>query len=249
MRSDIFTNVEQQVAGPGFVLQNSKLLKATVNGEFYARRGAMVAYQGNARFEYQGMTSGEGTMKDKLMRAAKGAISGEGVPLMKVVGQAEVFLADKAADIFLIDLEGSDALSINGSNVLAFESTLHYDIRMIANAGALAGAGLFNTILSGTGRVAITSQGTPVVLETNQPTFVDPNAAICWSANLNVQVVRSEGLGAFVGRTSGEQFQMNFAGPGFVVVQPSEDAAGIGQTGTQGQGGGGGMLGGLLGGR
>jgi uncharacterized protein (AIM24 family) len=246
MRSDIFSNVEQQATAPGFVLQNSKLLKATVNGEFFARRGAMVAYQGNARFEYQGVTSGEGTMKDKLMRAAKGAISGEGVPLMKVAGQAEVFLADKAADIFLIDLDGSDALSINGSNILAFESTLRYDIRMIANAGALAGAGLFNTILSGTGRVAITSKGTPVVLETNQPTFVDPNAAICWSANLNVQLTQSGGLGGFI-RNSGEQFQMNFSGPGFVVVQPSEDAAGIGQTGTQQSGGG--VLGGLLGGR
>jgi uncharacterized protein (AIM24 family) len=246
MRSEIFSNVEQQVSAPGFVLQNSKLLKATVNGEFYARRGAMVAYQGNARFEYQGMTSGEGTMKDKLMRAAKGAISGEGVPLMKVVGQAEVFLAENASDIFLIDLDGSDALSINGANLLAFESTLKYDIKMIANAGALAGAGLFNTVVYGTGRVAITAQGTPVVLETNQPTFVDPNAAICWSASLNVQVVRSEGLGAFLGRTAGEQFQMNFSGPGFVVVQPSERGAGIGATGTQQQGGG--MLGGLLGG-
>jgi uncharacterized protein (AIM24 family) len=251
MRSDIFTNVEQQVSAPGFVLQNSKLLKATVNGEFYARRGAMVAYQGNARFEYQGITAGEGTMKDKLMRAAKGAISGEGVPLMKVVGQAEVFLADKAADIFLIDLDGSDALSINGASLLAFESTLRYDIKMMTNAGAFAGAGLFNTIVHGTGRVAITSKGTPVVLETNQPTFVDPNAAICWSANLNVQLVRSEGMGAFFGRTSGEQWQMNFAGPGFVVVQPSEDAAGIGQSGTQPSGGNnpGGMLGNLLGGR
>jgi uncharacterized protein (AIM24 family) len=209
----------------------------------------MVAYQGNAKFEYQGITSGEGTMKDKLVRAAKGAISGEGVPLMKVVGQAEVFLADKAANIFLIDLDGADALSINGSNILAFESTLSYDIRMITNAGALAGAGLFNTIVQGTGRVAITSKGTPVVLETNQPTFVDPNAAICWSANLNVQLVRSAGLGALVGRTSGEALQMNFSGPGFVLVQPSEDAAGIGQTGTQQQGGPGGMLGGLLGGR
>jgi uncharacterized protein (AIM24 family) len=248
MRSDIFTNVEQQVAAPGLVLQSAKMLKATVNGEFYARRGAMVAYQGNCRFEYQGMTSGEGSMKDKLMRAAKGAISGEGVPLMKVVGQAEVFLADAAADIFLIDLDGSDALSINGANLLAFESTLTYDIRMIANAGALAGAGLFNTIVQGTGRVAITAQGTPVVLETNQPTFVDPNAAICWSAGLNVQVVRSEGLGAFLGRTSGEQWQMNFSGQGFVVVQPSERGAGIGQTGTQ-QTQGGGVLGGLLGGR
>lgn len=248
MRSDIFNNTEQQMTAPGFALQNAKLLKATVNGDFYARRGAMVAYQGNCRFEYQGLTSGEGTMKDKLVRAAKGAVSGEGVPLMKVIGQAEVFLADNASDVFLIDLDGSDALSVNGSNILAFESTLSYDIKMIANAGALAGAGLFNTVVYGTGRVAITSLGTPVVLETNQPTFVDPNAAICWSANLSVQLVRSEGLGAFVGRTSGEQWQLNFTGPGFVVVQPAEGVGGIGQTGAQ-QNQGGGMLGGLLGGR
>lgn len=249
MRSDLFTNVEQQAAAPGLQLQNSKLLKATVNGEVYARRGAMVAYQGNARFEYQGVTSGQGTMKDKLVRAAKSAVTGEGVPLMKVVGQAEVFLADAASDIFLIDLDGSDALSINGKNILAFDATLSYDIKMVANAGALAGAGLFNTIVHGTGRVAITSEGTPVVLETNQPTFVDPNAAICWSANLGVQLVRSEGMGALFGRTSGEQWQMNFSGPGFVVVQPSEGQAGVGQTGTQPSQGAGGMLGGILGGR
>lgn len=251
MRSEIFANVEQQTSAPGFVLQNSKLLKATINGgDFFARRGAMVAYQGQARFEYQGITSGEGTMKDKLMKAAKGAITGEGVPLMKVSGQAEVFLADQAADIFLIDLDGSDALSINGSSVLAFESSLQWDIKMMANAGALAGAGLFNTYFSGTGRVAITSKGTPVVLDCSQiPTYVDPNAAICWSANLNVQMQRSEGMGVLFGRTSGEAVQMMFHGPGFVIVQPNEMVAGVGQTGTTPQQGVGGALGGLLGGR
>ncbi|MFN0091329.1 MAG: AIM24 family protein [Acidimicrobiales bacterium] len=248
MRSQLFNNMEQQSAAPGFALQNSKLLKATVNGEFFSRRGAMVAYQGNVRFEHQGITSGEGTMKDKLMRAAKGAISGEGVPLMKVVGQGEVFLADDAADIFLVDLDGSDALSINGSNILAFESSLSWDIKLVANAGALAGAGLFNTIVSGTGRVAITSRGTPVVLQTDEaPTFVDPNAAICWSANLAVNVTRTEGIALF-GRSAGEAMQMNFSGPGFVVVQPSEGPVGIGQSGAQQNQSKGGVLGGLLGG-
>lgn len=252
MRSDLFANVEQPASQPGLALQSSKLLKATLNGTtLFARRGAMVAYQGGARFEYQGALSGEGTMKDKLLKAAKGAIGGEGVPLMKVSGQAEVFLADDAADIFLVDLDGSDALSINGRNILAFESTLSYDIRLVTNAGAFAGAGLFNTIVSGQGRVAITSHGTPVVLETtHQPTFVDPNAAICWSANLVVNMQRSEGLGGLVGRSSGEALQMNFAGPGFVVVQPAENMGGAGQAGTEQAGGSsGGMLGGLLGGR
>lgn len=251
MRSDLFANVEQQASEPGFKLQNSKLLKATVNGgTFFARRGAMVAYQGQAQFQYQGALSGEGSMKDKLMKAAKGAISGEGVPLMKVSGQAEVFLADDSADIFLIDLDGSDALSINGTNVLAFESSLNYDIKLVTNAGAFAGAGLFNTIVYGQGRVAITSRGTPVVLETtNQPTYVDPNAAICWSANLQVNMQRSEGMGGLLGRTSGESMQMQFSGPGFVVVQPAEQVAGVGQTGTTQNSGPSGALGSLLGGR
>ena len=251
MRSDLFANVEQPSTEPGFKLQNSKLLKATVNGgSFFARRGAMVAYQGAARFEYQGALAGEGSMKDKLLKAAKGAMSGEGVPLMKVSGQAEVFLADQASDIFLIDLDGSDALSINGSNILAFDATLSYDIKMVANAGAFAGAGLFNTIVYGQGRVAITSQGTPVILETTQqPTFVDPNAAICWSANLQVNMQRSEGMGSLMGRSSGEAMQMQFSGPGFVVVQPFEHVAGAGQSGTAQNSGPSGALGGLLGGR
>jgi hypothetical protein len=60
MRSEIFSNAEQQVAAPGFVLQNSKMLKASVNGDFYARRGGMVAYQGNMRFEYQGAPAAPG---------------------------------------------------------------------------------------------------------------------------------------------------------------------------------------------
>lgn len=251
MRSDLFANVEQQATEPGFKLQNSKLLKATINGgTFFARRGAMVAYQGQARFEYQGALSGEGSMKDKLLKAAKGAISGEGVPLMKVSGQAEIFLAEQAADIFLIDLDGSDALSINGANILAFESSLQYDIKLVTNAGAFAGAGLFNTIVYGTGRVAITSKGTPVVLETtHQPTFVDPNAAICWSANLQVNMQRSEGMGGLIGRSSGESMQMQFSGPGFVVVQPNEDIGGVGQTGAQQSQAPGGALGAILGGR
>ena len=93
------------------------------------------------------------------------------------------------------------------------------------------------------------SLGQPVVLETtHQPTFVDPNAAICWSANLQVNLSRSEGMGSFIGRTSGEHFQMQFSGPGFVVVQPDENRSGIGQTGTTQASGPGGALGGLLGG-
>ena len=55
-----------------------------------------------------------------------------------------------------------------------------------------------------------------------QPTFVDPQAAICRSANLQPQIKSSFKMGSLIGRGSGESFQLAFHGPGFVVVQPSE---------------------------
>jgi uncharacterized protein (AIM24 family) len=245
MRSELFSkdNLEKESAEPGLRLQNSKLLKAELNGDFLARVGSMVAYQGQVQFEALGSGGIGKFLKQKL--------TGEGVPLMRVRGQGDVFLAERAADIHLIDLEQGDALSINGANVLAFDSTLQYDIRMTSGgAGMMSNAGLFNCVFTGHGRIAVTTKGTPVVLSIDQPTYVDPQAAICWSANLQTGFHRAEqlGLGTLIGRTTGERFTMTFAGQGFVVVQPSEETShGLAGTG-QGQQQGGGLLGNLLGG-
>ena len=65
--------------------------------------------------------------------------------------------------------------------------------------------------------------GPPMLLDCSQQlTFVDPQAAICWSANLQPQIKSSFKMGSLIGRGSGESFQLAFHGPGFVVVQPSE---------------------------
>jgi len=63
------------------------------------------------------------------------------------------------------------------------------------------------------------------VLNVDQPTFVDPQAAIAWSASLQTGFHKAEqfGLGTLLGRTTGERFTMSFAGQGFVIVQPSEE--------------------------
>ena len=246
MRSELFSkdNLEKESAQPGLRLQNSKLLKAELNGDFLARQGSMVAYQGQVQFEALGSGGIGKFLKQKL--------TGEGVPLMRIRGQGDVFLAERAADIHLIDLEQGDALSINGANVLAFDSTLQYDVRMTSGgAGMMSNAGLFNCVFTGHGRIAVTTKGTPVVLTVDQPTYVDPQAAICWSANLQTGFHRAEqlGLGTLIGRTTGERFTMSFAGQGFVIVQPSEEPPG----GLAGAGGGGqqqqqgGILGNLLG--
>jgi uncharacterized protein (AIM24 family) len=155
--------------------------------------------------------------------------------------------------VHIIDLDGTDGLTINGSNVLAFDPTLGYDIRMVQGAAGFASnAGLFNCVFTGRGRIAITSHGGPVVLNVDQPTYADPQAAIAWSSSLQTSVKRNDsfGLGRFIGRSTGEGITLSFSGRGFVIVQPSELPPGgmLGGTGGgQEAGQSGGLLGGLLG--
>ena len=240
MQSALFAaeNLEKESAQPGMRLQNSKMLKIELNGEAMARTGSMIAYQGQVQFQALGSGGLSKFIKQKL--------TGEGVPLMKISGRGDVFLAENAADVHLIDLEPGDALSINGANVLAFESTLKYDIKMVQGVGMLSSAGLFNCVFSGHGRIAVTTKGTPVVLAVDAPTYVDPQAAICWSASLQTGYHRAEqlGIGTLLGRRTGEAFTMTFAGQGFVVVQPSEEPPGGIAGAAQGQSnsGGGGLL-------
>ncbi len=92
----------------------------------------------------------------------------------------------------------------------------------VQGAGIAAG-GLFNMTIKGTGWVAVTAHGTPVLLDTSQmPTFADGRSAVCWSAHLQVGVNRTMKAGALIGRGSGEAMQLAFRGQGFVLVQASE---------------------------
>ena len=238
MRSALFEQQYRETsAGEGFTLQNHKMLKVRLaGGSLMARQGAMVAYQGQIGFDYQS-AGGIGKMLKK-------AVTGEGVDLMKVSGTGDVFFADLAADVHIIELDGTDGLSVNGVSVLAFEPTLAWDIRMMSGAGMMSG-GLFNTVFTGAGKLAITTRGVPVVLEVDAPTYVDTDAVVAWSSSLRT-TIKSSGFkaSALLGRGSGEAFQVAFAGQGFVVVQPSEQLVRGGGQQTASPGGG---VGGLLG--
>jgi uncharacterized protein (AIM24 family) len=212
VRSDLFGKNLEATSGEAFALQNPRMLRVALDGEVMARQGSMVAYQGEVDFEYQGSGG--------LGRLIKKALTGEGVPLMRCQGRGDVFFANFSAEVHLVRLEG-EALSVNGTNILAFESSLTWDIRRIEGVSVAAG-GLFNTVLTGSGWAAITSHGSPVVLQTDAPTYVDAQAAIAWSADLTTSIHRTIKVGALVGRGSGEAVQLGFAGSGFVVVQPSE---------------------------
>lgn len=212
MRSELFGENVEAGTQERFALQNPRLLRVALDGDVMARQGSMVAYQGDVNFAYQG-SGGMGKFLKK-------SLTGEGLPLMKVSGRGDLFLADDASEIHLITLEG-DSLTVNGRNVLAFDSALSWDIKKVEGASMMAG-GLFNTVFTGTGQVAITAHGTPVVLNVDAPTFADMQAAVAWSSSLTTSVRRTAGVGALIGRGSGEAMQLAFSGPGFVVVQASE---------------------------
>ncbi|MFI9506284.1 AIM24 family protein [Nocardia sp. NPDC052566] len=245
MQSELFDASHAEVNGVGIQKQGGKMIKVAVNGETMARAGSMVAYQGDLHFQALG-SGGIG-------RAIQARLTGEGVPLMKVSGRGDLFLANAASDVHIVDLDGSDGLTVNGANVLAFDPSLRYDIKRVQGAAGLASnAGLFNCVFTGRGRIAITTEGSPVVLNVDQPTYADPQAAVAWSSSLQTGIKRNDsfGLGRLIGRSTGEGLTLSFSGRGFVIVQPSELPPGgfLGGTGGgQEAGQSGGVLGGLFG--
>lgn len=236
LHGKLFDQYEEITGNDQFMPQNKKLLKIQMQyGPVWARSGSMVAYQGDIRFKNKG-SGGIGKM-------FKSAVTGEGVDMVEAEGSGELFVADKAADIQVLYME-NDELSINGQNVLAFSHSIDWDIHRIQARGAAMTGGLYNVSLRGTGYVAVTTKGEPVALDVSGGnTFVDPQAAVLWTAGTRMDVrVDTGGIGSLVRGGTGETFQMAFSGNGHVVVQPAENVAHA----RSGSSGGGGSLGDLF---
>jgi len=222
-----------------FQLQGSKMLKVQLGGEtIQAKLGSMVAYQGEVKFEH----AGSGGLK----RMAKKAVTGEGAELMKISGSGEVFLADLAQEIQLVKLSG-EAITVNGANLLAFDADIDWDIKKVEGVSGFMGGGLYNTHLSGSGYVALLSDGPPVLIDVDgESTFADPQAAITWSEGVTTSVKTDVNLKTFIGRGSGETVQMAFRGKGWVLIQPSEGRVTSAAAGGSGTSSASGALGKLL---
>jgi uncharacterized protein (AIM24 family) len=201
--------------GQAFTPQNPRLLKIELSEtSVMARNGSMVAYQGDVHFEHKG--SGLG-------RLLKKAATSESLRLMEASGSGELFLAHRAMLVHVLRLD-DDSLSVNGENILAFETGIDWDITKVKGgaAGVLAG-GLFNVHLRGTGLVALMSDGEPLRLDVAEaPTFADPQAAIAWSGGVSTNLKSDVQAKSLIGLGSGESFQLGFSGTGWVLVQPSE---------------------------
>ncbi len=217
---DEFVNATgQKDRGQGaFELENSYLLEVNLDGLVWTKMGSMVAYRGNVKFTREGMAEhGIGKMLKK-------AFTGEGATLTKAEGQGQVYLADAGKKVSIIALDG-DALCVNGNDLLAFEPSVKWDVRMLRKMAAMVSGGIFNIRLEGRGNVAITSHYDPLTLRVSPGNSVitDPNATIAWSGNLEPNFRTDVSLKTFLGRGSGESIQMEFKGDGFVVIQPYEE--------------------------
>jgi uncharacterized protein (AIM24 family) len=200
-----------------FQLENSYTLDVAVDGSVKAKAGSMIAHTGDLSFT--GQASAEGGITGFIKEAA----TNEGTPVMEIEGDGHVYLADNEKKIQTLRLDDGDAITVNGEDVLAFESQVSYEISTIDSlAGSFAG-GFTNVYLEGPGYVALTTHGDPIVLE--PPVSTDPSATVAWSGT-SPDVDVNASLSDMIGQESGERFQMNFGGnDGFVVVQPYEEHA------------------------
>lgn len=216
---EFVSSTSQQDRSQGFFeLENNRMLEVNLNGSVWTKSGSMVAYRGDIHFTREGM------LEHGVGKLLKKTVSGEGARLTKASGRGNMYLADMGKKISILHLT-SDALCINGNDLLAFEETLNWDIKLLHKVSAILAGGLFNVRLEGTGLLAITTHHDPLTLrvEPGSPVRTDPNATVAWSGNLTPEFRTDISLKTFFGRGSGESIQMEFNGSGFVVVQPYEE--------------------------
>ncbi|GAA3375290.1 AIM24 family protein [Streptomyces sannanensis] len=217
MHSTLFAHVPVE-STERYVLQNPQLLKADVNqgsGPLLARQGAMVAFEGQVEFDSQ--------YRNRSWRNVE-RMTGERLELMRCKGTGVVYLANFAQHIHITDV--GPGITVDSSYILAFDGTLGVGIVAIDSAVEIASAGAYNLELSGAGKVALMTSGEPLVLEVGPDRNVcaDADAVIAWSTSLRTQLQAPTSSSAVWRRrgSTGEGWEMQFTGSGFVLLQPSE---------------------------
>ncbi|MED3572048.1 AIM24 family protein [Cytobacillus praedii] len=216
---DFVHQTQQQDKGEGlFELESPRILEINLTNQIWTKAGAMISYRGNIKFER------EGILEHGLGKLFKKALTGEGTALMKATGNGKLYVADQGKKISILNLQG-ESIFVNGNDLLAFEPSISWDIKLMRKVAGMLSGGLFNVRLEGRGMIAITSHYEPLTLlvTPDNPVFTDPNATVAWSGNLQPEFVTDISFKTFLGRGSGESVQMKFSGNGFVVVQPFEE--------------------------
>lgn len=198
-------------------------------GFFFAKKGAMVAQQG--QFKYEKIlidpNSNQNIVQGVLNQMAR-RVTGENMEIMKVSGSGRVLLANNSQNVTIIPVNPSEEIGIESENLLAFTGNLNYGVRFIGS-GVISQKGLFTTNIKNNsnsiGYIAILTYGNAIVL--NSPCDVDPDAIICWTGK-DPGFKMDVNWKTLIGQTSGESYMLEFKNHGqVVVVQPSERKSGL----------------------
>lgn len=206
-----------------FELETPRILEVNLKDLVWAKAGSMISYTGQIKFER------ERVLEHGVGQMFKKALTGEGASLMKAMGNGRLYLADQGKKITIFDLK-NESITVNGNDLLAFEPSIEWDIKLMRKMAGMMSGGLFNVNLQGTGRVAITSHYEPLTLlvRPGESVITDPNATVAWSGDLEPEFRTDISFRTFLGRGSGESIQMKFSGEGFVIVQPFEEGLATG---------------------
>lgn len=206
-----------------FELETPRILEVNLKDLVWAKTGSMISYTGQIKFER------ERVLEHGVGQMFKKALTGEGTSLMKATGNGRLYLADQGKKITVFELN-NESITVNGNDLLAFEPSIEWDIKLMRKMAGMMSGGLFNVNLQGTGRVAITSHYEPLTLlvRPGESVITDPNATVAWSGDLTPEFRTDISFRTFLGRGSGESIQMEFSGEGFVIVQPFEEGLSTG---------------------
>ena len=184
-----------------------------LRGEWFVKKGAMIAHYGQITFEAVTAFSSA-----RAYLAARFASPVHVHDWVVASGTGRLLLADRGFDVNSYDLDDGN-LTIRAHNLLGFAPTL--DLKQSIVPG-------FVTLL-GTGTFLASSNGPVIFVE--PPFRADPEALLGWADCPSPAVhydtdwmaadLRGMLSGA-LGRTSGEERQYAFVGAGTVLMQSSE---------------------------
>jgi len=121
----------QKDRGQGlFELERDRVLEVNLNGEIWTKTGSMIAYLGGIKFER------EGILQQGVSNLLKKVVSGEGTKLTKASGRGVLYLADSGKKITILQLN-NESIFVNANDVLAFETSLQFDIKMLRKVAAM----------------------------------------------------------------------------------------------------------------
>lgn len=213
-----------------FSIERELFLKAQGSGIFFAKKGSMVADQGQFKYSKRLLGTNQGNIVGQVINHFARKVTGENLEIMEVKGSGIVYLADQESHITIITLEPHGPwqyVSVESEDLLAFTEQCHYGVTVVGT-GILSQRGFFTSKLSYNGhgaQVAVKTKGNPLVLQA--PCRVDPDAVVAWTGSAP-KVKLDVNWKTFIGQTSGESYMYEFTEPGqIVVIQPYERESGI----------------------